>query len=150
MDTREWTFHDMEGLATAREEILEAAQRQAEEHGVSAEEVGSLMFKVRMVLEEVLVNHLKHGNQMDPSKAVTCSLRTEVSEDAQRLVFESADEGEGFDADDVPDPTLPENMERASGRGVYLIRQIAERVDYLEKGNKVRISMLLPELEHSR
>jgi serine/threonine-protein kinase RsbW len=49
------------------------------------------------------------------------------------------DEGQGFDPDSIPDPRLPENLERTGGRGIFLIRHLMDEVDYNECGNCVRL-----------
>jgi serine/threonine-protein kinase RsbW len=88
-------------------------------------------FKIRLALEEALVNAVKHGNQMDPDKAV----RVRYTITAERFDIRIEDEGPGFNPDDVPDPTLPENIEKGSGRGVFLIRELMSGAEYQGKGN---------------
>jgi serine/threonine-protein kinase RsbW len=90
-------------------------------------------FGVHLAVEEALMNAIKHGNQRDPEKKV--SVETKVSED--RLRIEVEDEGPGFDPDDVPDPTLEENLELPSGRGLMLMRTFMSRVEFNNKGNRV-------------
>lgn len=90
-------------------------------------------FCVRLALEEALVNAIKHGNQMDPSKRVT--VRFKVWRD--RAEFHITDEGPGFDPEDLPDPTDIENLERPCGRGVMLIKHYMHEVEYFAPGNAV-------------
>ncbi|MFM8932874.1 MAG: ATP-binding protein [Gemmataceae bacterium] len=90
-------------------------------------------FCVRLALEEALVNAIKHGNQLDPSKSVT--VRFHVFKD--HAEFHISDEGPGFDPDDLPDPTDIENLERPCGRGVMLIRHYMHDVEYFAPGNAV-------------
>ena len=52
------------------------------------------------------------------------------------------DEGGGFDYNNVPDPTLPENLEKLSGRGVFLMRQLADEVVFEQNGSIVRLRFL--------
>ena len=94
------------------------------------------IFAIRLALEEALVNAVKHGNQMDPLKRVFVAYA--VSGD--RFDITIRDEGAGFDPDDVPDPTLPENLERACGRGLLLIRNFMSSVEYRGRGNEVAMS----------
>ena len=91
------------------------------------------IFKIRLALEEALVNAIKHGNQMDPDKRVRGSYRVTPDRFEIRIV----DEGSGFNPEDVPDPTLPENIEKGCGRGVFLIRGFMTEVKYHAPGNVV-------------
>jgi serine/threonine-protein kinase RsbW len=91
------------------------------------------VFGVRLALEEALVNAIKHGNGMDPLKSVRISCR--VAPDLVRIEIE--DEGEGFQPDEVPDPTALENLEKPCGRGIMLMRAFMTRVEYNASGNCV-------------
>lgn len=90
-------------------------------------------FGVKLALEEALVNAIKHGNGMDPSKFVR--IRCELNAVRVQIIIE--DEGEGFDPKDVPDPTDDDNLEKPSGRGLMLMRAFMTRIEYNEKGNRV-------------
>lgn len=90
---------------------------------------------VRLALEEVLMNAIKHGNKQDPAKVV----RVQYQVTEEQVAVEVEDQGEGFTPDDVPDPTLPENLERPGGRGVFLIQQFMSEVEYNPRGNLVRL-----------
>lgn len=96
------------------------------------------MFHIELALEEALVNAIKHGNQLDPTKVVRVTYV--VSEAVFEIRIE--DEGSGFDPSDVPDPTLPENWERTCGRGIHLIRNFMTSVEYVGRGNVVTMSKL--------
>jgi len=91
------------------------------------------LFGVRLALEEALVNAIKHGNRLDPTKNV----RVQWIIDHERVVIEIEDEGEGFDPGDVPDPTADENLERPCGRGIHLMRAFMTSIDYYGRGNRV-------------
>ena len=86
-----------------------------------------LNLNFRVGVAEALANAMIYGNGSDPDKRG----RVEVEL--------SADEGEGFDPSVVPDPTLPENLEGAGGRGIFLIRELMDEVRYNEPGNCVRL-----------
>jgi serine/threonine-protein kinase RsbW len=88
-------------------------------------------FGVRLALEEAMVNAVKHGNRGDPSKEVR--LRYHVNADF--VLVEVEDEGAGFDPAQVPDPLAPENLERPSGRGLFLIRKYMSWMGHNERGN---------------
>ena len=91
------------------------------------------IFAVHLALEEALVNAIKHGNQLDESKQVHVDCR--LSHD--QLLVEIGDEGTGFAPDSLPDPTLDENLECPSGRGVMLMRGFMTEVDFNDVGNVV-------------
>ncbi len=93
---------------------------------------------VRLALEEVLMNAIKHGNKKDPAKTVR--IKYEVT--LERVCVEVEDQGDGFRPEDVPDPTLPENLERPGGRGVFLIQRFMSSVEYNPRGNQVRVTKL--------
>jgi serine/threonine-protein kinase RsbW len=90
-------------------------------------------FGVHLAVEEALMNAIKHGNQRDPLKSVY--VQCQVSPVILRVVVE--DEGPGFDPEDVPDPTLDENLELPSGRGLMLMRTFMTQVGFNKKGNRV-------------
>jgi serine/threonine-protein kinase RsbW len=104
-------------------------ERQAHDHDI---------FSIRLALEEALVNAIKHGNQMDPGKKVRISYRVL----ADRFEVAISDEGTGFNPNDVPDPTAAENLERACGRGLMLMRHYMSEVHYNDRGNAVSMSKL--------
>ncbi len=91
------------------------------------------VFSIRLALEEALINAIKHGNQMDREKKVFVSYRF-LTDRFEVLI---ADEGTGFDPDDVPDPTAVENLERPCGRGLMLMKHYMSEVYYNERGNSV-------------
>jgi serine/threonine-protein kinase RsbW len=94
------------------------------------------VFGIRLAVEEALVNAIKHGNQMDSSRKVRVAFQ--VSQEKFEVVI--ADEGEGFDPCEVPDPTAPENLERPCGRGIMLMRHYMTTVAYNDRGNAVSMS----------
>ncbi len=89
------------------------------------------LFGVRLALEEAMVNAVKHGNHGDPAKEAR--LRYHVSPES--VLLEVEDDGAGFDPSQVPDPLAPENLERASGRGLFLIRRYMTWMRHNERGN---------------
>jgi len=91
------------------------------------------VFGIRLALEEALVNAIKHGNRMDPSKVVKVECR--LDDDHVQIIIE--DQGSGFDVNNVPDPTAEENLDKPGGRGIMLMRSFMNRVEYNEVGNRV-------------
>lgn len=94
-----------------------------------------ILHGVRLSLEEALINAIKHGNQMDKGKRV--HVRYRVSD--KSFAIEIRDEGPGFDPEDVPDPTAPENLERPCGRGLLLMRHYMTECEFVPPGNICRM-----------
>jgi len=93
------------------------------------------VFDVKLAAQEAVVNAVEHGNGSDSTKLVHISCET--AGDAVTLVV--SDEGNGFNPAAVPDPTLPENILREHGRGLFLMRNLCDEVFYNEKGNEITI-----------
>jgi serine/threonine-protein kinase RsbW len=86
-----------------------------------------------VALDEAFVNAVKHGNRHDMSKHV----RITADLSAQEARFTVEDEGEGFNVQEIPDPCDPENLFKSSGRGVMLIYNIMDEVQYNDRGNRL-------------
>lgn len=91
------------------------------------------VFAVHMALEEALMNAIKHGNAGDASRRVTVLIRIRSDSFYARI----QDEGTGFDPDNVPDPCDDANLDKTSGRGVKLIKNFVDFVEYNAAGNAV-------------
>ena len=57
-----------------------------------------------------------------------------------RIIFLVQDQGPGFDYDHLPDPTDPQNLEKPHGRGVFLMRALAEEVEFQDQGATVTMA----------
>ena len=90
------------------------------------------LIKIGMAVRESMVNAVVHGNQYNANKKV----RLSVSHEKGRYLIRIADEGQGFDFDNVPNPLAPENLMRTSGRGLFLIRSFMDEfaMAHLEHG----------------
>jgi serine/threonine-protein kinase RsbW len=86
-------------------------------------------------LTEAVNNAIIHGNECDESKEVTVSCR----KDGHSIIFTVTDEGAGFDYNDLPDPTDPENLEKLTGRGVFLMKQLSDLLVFANNGNTVEM-----------
>jgi len=93
----------------------------------------SLIFDIRLSVEEAIKNAIIHGNKSNEKLPVLIS----YSLDDGRFRMEVEDQGKGFDPASVPDPTTEENLLKASGRGVFLIEKLMDEVKYNERGNKI-------------
>lgn len=88
-------------------------------------------------LTEAANNAMLHGNDGDESKTVEISYG--LDDRGKNLSFIVKDQGPGFDYNNLPDPTAPENLERTSGRGVFLMMQLADMVVFSDKGATVEM-----------
>ncbi|HWB64672.1 MAG TPA: ATP-binding protein [Chitinophagales bacterium] len=88
-------------------------------------------------LTEAANNAIIHGNDSDESKQVEISY--ELDGRGKNLSFIIKDQGPGFDYNNLPDPTAPENLEKTSGRGVFLMMQLADMVVFSDKGATVEM-----------
>ncbi len=90
---------------------------------------------ILVAVTEAVNNAIMHGNQSDPSKNVKVAYEV----DGDRIVFTISDEGKGFDYYNLPDPTAPENLEKPTGRGVFLMKHLADQVIFSENGRVVEL-----------
>jgi serine/threonine-protein kinase RsbW len=88
-----------------------------------------------IALDEAFVNAVKHGNKNDPTKLLKITAELSRTE----ACFTVEDQGEGFDINEIPDPCDPANLFRTSGRGVLLIYNIMDEVEYNAQGNRVKM-----------
>lgn len=95
--------------------------------------VGADHSHLYVALDEAFVNAVIHGNRRDANKFVR--IITELDDGEARFTIE--DEGAGFDRASLPDPRDPANLLKASGRGVLLIHNIMDEVEYNERGNRL-------------
>jgi serine/threonine-protein kinase RsbW len=95
-------------------------------------------FNLRTALAEALTNAIAYGNRHDPRRMVR--VRMEITPEAVHIHV--ADDGAGFDPTTVPDPTLPENIERENGRGLFVLRHLVDHVTINDKGNDVCLTLL--------
>src|SRR5216684_7652305 len=87
---------------------------------------------VEIALREALANAVIYGNHEDPGKQVYVGCRGGTDE----VSIVVRDEGQGFDPDNVPDPTASENIKSAHGRGIYLMKTLMDEVRF-ERGGTV-------------
>jgi serine/threonine-protein kinase RsbW len=97
-----------------------------------------LRLNLRVGVAEALANAMMYGNARDPGKRV----RLEAWCSRKVIRIRVTDEGSGFDPDALPDPTLPRNRTRSHGRGVFLIRQLMDHVEFNEQGNSIEMLLL--------
>jgi serine/threonine-protein kinase RsbW len=116
---------------TLMNSVLEYLLARVEKLGMVEVEQSNLF----VALDEAFVNAVKHGNRNDPEKL----LRVTGELSAREAIFTVEDEGAGFDVREIPDPTDPANLFKSSGRGVLLIYNIMDEVEYSQGGAKLRM-----------
>ncbi len=110
------------------EELFEQENLSEELHG-----------NVSASISEAVNNAIHHGNKSDESKLV----RMNVSLDENELSIEVIDQGSGFDFDNPPDPTAPENLKKETGRGIFIIRNLSDVLEFEDAGRIMRMHFSL-------
>jgi serine/threonine-protein kinase RsbW len=91
--------------------------------------------KILIATLEAVNNSIVHGNKFDINKTVDVSVQISPSE----IHIYVKDQGVGFNYEDVPDPTKPENLENVSGRGVFLMKNLADNIFFENKGSHIEL-----------
>lgn len=91
---------------------------------------------ILIAVTEAVNNAIVHGNQSEASKPVL----VKVESSPGTLVFSVSDQGQGFDFENLPDPTAPENIEKPDGRGIFLMKNLSDEVKFEMNGSKVSIT----------
>lgn len=91
---------------------------------------------VLIAMTEAVNNAIVHGNRLDDTKEVVVEYELRQAD----LYFRITDQGAGFDFENVPDPTSPENIEKPNGRGVFLMRQLADECVFTDDGRVVELT----------
>ncbi len=94
---------------------------------------------IMIAVTESVNNAIVHGNQSDSKKNVVLQLALEES----LIKFTVEDEGPGFDYNDLPDPTLPENLSKPGGRGIFLMKNLCDEVSFKKDGRVAELSFYL-------
>ncbi|MCG8373358.1 MAG: ATP-binding protein [Balneolales bacterium] len=89
--------------------------------------------RLMLTVTEAATNAIVHGNQLDASKKA----HVLAEYDGSTLTFTTTDEGSGFKPKEVPDPLAEENLLKTSGRGVFLMKEYADEVEYQDEGRKL-------------
>ncbi|MGN8068037.1 ATP-binding protein [Mucilaginibacter sp. SG564] len=86
-------------------------------------------------LNEATINAIIHGNKLDETKKVIINAEVEP----KRIIWTVTDEGPGFDYVNLADPTSPENLENLTGRGVFIIKHLADQCIFNASGNTIEL-----------
>lgn len=106
-----------------------------EKYRLSPDAYGNILIS----LTEAVNNAIIHGNRKDESKSV----RIQLSQNNGHLAIRVSDEGRGFDYSKLADPTLPENRTKLGGRGVFLMKQLADGIRFHDNGRTVEMKFRL-------
>ncbi|MBL7932224.1 MAG: ATP-binding protein [Bacteroidia bacterium] len=98
-------------------------------YGVNDDCYGNMLIAVT----EAVNNAILHGNKNDPDKFVRIGFESENN----KLIFSITDEGAGFDYANLPDPTDPANIDKVSGRGVFLMQNLTDSIQFEQGGKRV-------------
>lgn len=95
--------------------------------------------KMNLAIIEAVNNSILHGNHNNHTKLVSI----EAESDDDKIIVSVSDEGEGFDYSTIPDPTIPENLNKKTGRGLYLMNVLSDNLEFQNNGSKVIMSFSL-------
>jgi anti-sigma regulatory factor (Ser/Thr protein kinase) len=125
--------NDLAEIAAVRPRIVEFF----EEHDLPE----SIRYRSELVIEEAVSNVVRHGYRDEARHEIEVTLRLE----SDRLEIEISDDGVAFDPTAHPEPAVPDDLEKSwpGGRGIYLVRQMADRVEYARVGGKNRLTVVL-------
>ncbi|WP_420384706.1 ATP-binding protein [Roseivirga sp.] len=94
---------------------------------------------IMIAVIESVNNAIIHGNQTDKQKNVRLTAQLLDGE----IIFCVSDQGIGFDYKNLPDPTAPENVEKIGGRGIFLMRNLADEIQFKDDGRTVELTFYL-------
>lgn len=104
-------------------------------YNVSEDNFGNILIAVT----EAVNNAIWHGNKGNPEKSVQIGFENLE----KKITFTVSDEGQGFDYNGLPDPTDPNNIDKPNGRGVFLMKNLADKVEFNRNGQEVHLTFLL-------
>ncbi len=88
---------------------------------------------------EATNNAILHGNKLDENKDV----RINIAKEGNLIKIKIEDQGDGFDYNNVPDPTAPENIENVNGRGIFLMEKLSDKLIFSKNGSIVELEFNL-------
>ncbi|AMR34443.1 serine/threonine protein kinase [Mucilaginibacter sp. PAMC 26640] len=117
-------YESITKLETLIEEI-------ADKYQISEDTFANMM----TCLNEAAVNAIVHGNKLDANKMVIVNADVE----SKRIIWTVTDEGPGFDYNNLADPTAPDKLEELTGRGVFILKHLADQCIFNATGNEVEL-----------
>ena len=98
-------------------------------YNISEDYYGNIL----IAITEAVNNAIYHGNQANPAKWIDIFFKSSTD----HVSFIVKDEGPGFKYGEIPDPTNPDNVDKPNGRGVFLMRNLADKVSFEDNGATV-------------
>lgn len=112
-------------------DVENLVERVCQSLGVAEDAYGNVLISVT----EAVNNAICHGNKNNTN----LSIEVGVGDHSEAFCFQVNDEGDGFDYNNLPDPTSPENILKENGRGIFLMKNLSDEVVFNDKGNEVTI-----------
>ncbi len=119
---------DVQAIDGVTEGVMATARQMECAQGKEAE--------IEMALREALANAILHGAKGDPSKQIQCCV---ACDEARGMLMVVRDPGEGFDPASIPSPVVGQNVYSSHGRGIYLINQLMDKVEFTRSGTEIRM-----------
>jgi serine/threonine-protein kinase RsbW len=116
-------------------ELLDFVQTVSDRMGQLAGLDEDAVHWIGVAVRESVINAIKHGNREDIHKLVTIEFAFEPLSGPLELVVRVLDQGEGFEPEEIADPLAPENLLKASGRGIFFMRSFMDAVT-LRRGDE--------------
>jgi serine/threonine-protein kinase RsbW len=91
---------------------------------------------VELALQEALANAVVHGAKEDPTKIVECLV---ACDEERGVLIIVRDPGQGFDPNSIPACTVGENLYSNHGRGIFLINQLMDKVEFRRNGTEIHM-----------
>jgi serine/threonine-protein kinase RsbW len=93
--------------------------------------------RVFLCVSEAVINSIQHGNQNDKHKQISIHAKYHNESVSLRI----SDEGDGFDFNNLGDPTKPDNLKKESGRGIHIIKSLCEEIEFKEEGKCIQFKI---------
>lgn len=122
----------LESKIDSLHEIEKVIDEISDKHEFAEELYGNILIAAL----EAVNNAITHGNKFDSSKGIEFSIAIENN----KLKIKTIDQGDGFDFNNIPDPTAPENIENITGRGIFLMKSLSDELNFSDEG---RISEMI-------
>ena len=119
----------------SKRENVRVAENFIEEAKIKCLIKDDLYGNIMVAVIESVSNAIIHGNKQDENKQVDLELCVANKE----ISVEVTDEGIGYDYKNIPDPTLPENLEKPGGRGVFIMKSLCDKISFNDKGRKIKL-----------
>lgn len=129
----------------SRMENLNQVERFVEEICDAYYITNSYFGNILLAIEEAVKNAIIHGNKLNPAKEVLLTFSSQASS----LCFTVADQGDGFNTTQLPDPLAADDSAiENTGKGIFLIRSLADQMEFNPAGNQVEIRFFISSLYH--